>query len=265
MLAEGIHSMADTSNQALLLLGFRRSTRPPTPAHPFGFGRERYFWSFVVAVVLFTIGGVASLFEGFEKFRAPHEITSVVWAFGVLGVSIVLEALSLRTAVKEANHVRTSGWWSYIREAKAPEVVVLILEDTGALVGLVLALVGVALSTLLHDPRFDAVGSFTIGVLLCAIAVILAVELRSLLIGEAALPQDVAAIEDAIREAPELRELLHARTLHIGPDNLVVAAKVRLRPELTFDEVVNVINAMEERIRARVPYADFVYIEPDRD
>lgn len=265
MLAESIHSVADTSNQALLLLGVRRSKRPATPQHPFGFGRERYFWSFIVAVVLFTIGGVASLAEGIEKFRAPHEVSSTAWAFGVLAVAIVLESLSLRVAVREANTVREGNWWRYIRDAKAPEVVVLILEDTGALVGLVFALAGVTLSTLLHESRYDAVGSVAIGALLCALAVLLAIELRSLLIGEAASPSDIAAIEGAIREAPELEDLIYARTLHIGPDTIVVGAKVRLRPELTFDGVVNVINDMESRIRARVPAARYVYIEPDRE
>jgi cation diffusion facilitator family transporter len=265
MLAESIHSAADTSNQALLLLGIRRADKPATEQHPFGFGRERYFWSFMVAVVLFTIGGVASLVEGIEKFRAPHEVSSTVWAFAVLGVAIALESLSLRVAVREANEVRTTGWWSYIRGAKAPEVVVLILEDTGALVGLVFALAGVSLSTLLHESRYDAIGSIAIGALLCAIAVILAVELRSLLIGESASPADIAAIEGAMREAPELAKLIYARTLHIGPDTIVVGAKVRLHPELTFDGVVNVINAMEARIRSRVPAARYIYIEPDRD
>jgi cation diffusion facilitator family transporter len=264
MLAEAIHSTADTSNQALLLLGVRRSERDATPQHPFGFGRERYFWAFVVAVVLFTIGGVASLIEGLEKIRTPHELSSAPWAFGVLGVAIVLESLSLRVAVREANETRTGGWWAYIRDAKASEVVVLILEDTGALVGLIIALAGVVASELFHQPRFDAIGSLGIGALLCAIAVILAIELRSLLIGEAASPEDIATIEGAMREAPELEELIYARTLHIGPDTLVIGAKVRLRSSLTFDEVVDVINAMERRIRERLPIARYIYIEPDR-
>jgi cation diffusion facilitator family transporter len=265
MLAEGIHSVADTSNQALLLFGLRRARKPATDAHPFGFGRERYFWSFVVAVVLFTVGGVASLLDGYEKLRATHHVTSPEWAFGVLAVSVVLESLSLRVAVREANEVRTGSWWSYIRDAKAPEVVVLILEDAGALVGLLFALGGITLATLLHDERFDAIGSVAIGALLCALAVILAVELRSLLIGEAATPENIATIEAAMREAPELEDLIYARTLHIGPDTLVIGAKVRLRSDLTFDHVVTVINAMEERIRERVPIAHYIYIEPDRD
>lgn len=265
MLAEGIHSLADTSDQALLLVGRREARRKPTDKHPFGFGRERYFWSFIVAVVLFTIGGIASLIEGFEKLHAAHEVSSPVWAFAVLGVSIVLESLSLRVAVREANEVRTGSWWAYVRDAKAPEVVVLILEDTGALVGLIFALTGVSLATAFHNARFDAVGSIGIGVLLGVIAVILAVELRSLLIGESATQDNIDAIEGAIREAPELEELIYARTLHIGPDTLVVGAKVRLRSDLTFDGVVDVINAMERRIRERVPIAHYVYIEPDRE
>ncbi len=264
MLAEGIHSVADTSNQALLLVGVRRSERTPTPEHPFGYGRERYFWAFVVAVVLFTIGGVASILEGAEKLRTPHELSSMPWAFGVLGISIVLESLSFRVAIREANRSRTTGWWRYIREAKTPEIVVLLLEDAGALFGLIFALIGVTVAELTHEPRFDAAGSLVIGLLLCAIAVVLAIELRSLLIGESATPADIRAIEDAIRDAPELRELIHVRTVHIGPDQLLVGAKVRLRTDLGFNEVVNVINEMEERIRAKVPVARFVYIEPDR-
>jgi cation diffusion facilitator family transporter len=263
MLAEGIHSVADTSNQALLLLGVRRSKRTPTTSHPFGYGRERYFWAFVVAVVLFTVGGVASIIEGIEKLRTPHELSSVPWAFGVLGVSIVLESLSFRVAIREANQTRTTGWWRYIREAKTPEIVVLILEDAGALFGLVFALAGVTIAEITHNARFDAAGSLVIGLLLCTIAVLLAVELRSLLIGEAATPADVRAIEDAIRDAPELRELLQVRTVHIGPDQLLVGSKVRLRPDLRFEEIASVIDAMEARIRAKVPAARFVYIEPD--
>jgi cation diffusion facilitator family transporter len=269
LLAEGIHSVADTSNQALLLLGMKRARRKPTPAHPFGYGRERYFWSFIVAVVLFTLGGVFSVYEGLEKFRHPHEIESFTWAFGVLGVAIVLELFSLRTAVNEANHVRTApdgsrvGWWSFIRHSKVPELPVVLLEDLGALLGLVFALGGVTMTRITHEPRWDAGGSLAIGVLLGVIAVTLAIELRSLLIGESATPRDLEEIERAVREDDAVEELLHARTQHIGPDELLVGVKVKLRGDLTLEQAIDTINRVEVRVRERVPAARVLYIEPD--
>jgi cation diffusion facilitator family transporter len=264
MLAEGIHSLADTSNQALLLFGVRRSHHEATALHPFGFGRERYFWSFMVAVILFTVGSVFSIVEGVEKFRHPHEIGSIAWAIGVLAVAVVLESFSLRTAVHEANTVKgNESWWKFIRHAKAPELPVLLLEDLGALVGLVFALTGITLAAVTGEARFDAVGSLAIGLLLGAIAVVLAIELRSLLIGESASGADIAAIQEAISVEGDLEELIHVRTQHIGPDELLVAAKVRLRPELHFPEVVESINRIEQRIRERVPTATTIYIEPD--
>ncbi len=269
LLAEGIHSVADTSNQALLLLGMRRARRKPTPAHPFGYGRERYFWSFIVAVVLFTLGGVFSIYEGLDKFQHPHEIESFVWAFGVLGVAVVLESFSLRTAVHEANAVRTApdgtrtGWWSFIRHSKVPELPVVLLEDLGALLGLIFALGGVTLTAVTGEPRWDAVGSLAIGVLLGVIAVTLAIELRSLLIGEAASPHDLEEIEQAVRSDDDVEELLHARTQHIGPDELLVGVKVKLRGDLTLDQAIEAINRVEARVREKVPAARALYIEPD--
>jgi cation diffusion facilitator family transporter len=267
MLAEGIHSVADTSNQALLLVGVRRSRREPTPQHPFGYGRERYFWAFMVSVVLFTVGCVFSMYEGVEKIRHPHEVGSLTWAFAVLGVSIVLEALSFRTAVHEARQVRApgEGWWTFIRHAKAPELPVLLLEDLGALVGLVFALGGVTLAEVTLDPRFDALGSLAIGVLLGAIAAILAVELRSLLIGESASPADIRAIEETLRSGDGVVDVLHVRTAHIGPDDVLVAAKVRFRDDLHFGEIADAINAIEARVRGRIPAAKNIYIEPDTE
>ena len=270
MLAEGIHSVADTSNQALLLFGVRRSKRLATEEHPFGYGRERYFWSFMVAVVLFTVGSVFSIIEGYEKLRHPHEVESLAWAIGVLSVAIVLESFSMRTAVHEANAVRPVGadgerigWWTFIRRSKAPELPVLLLEDLGALVGLVFALTGVTLARLTHEPRFDAVGSLAIGVLLGVIAIVLAIELRSLLIGEGASEADLHAISSAVGAEADVEDVIHVRTLHIGPDDLMVTAKVRMRAELHFPEVVDAINRIEARVRERVPAAKTIYIEPD--
>jgi len=272
MLAEAIHSVADTSNQALLLVGRRRARREPTEQHPFGFGRERYFWAFMVAVVLFTIGCVFSMYEGVEKLRHPHEVGSLVWAFAVLGVSIVLEAFSFRTAIHEANEHRGTddhgvriGWWTFIRLAKAPELPVLLLEDLGALVGLVFALTGVVLAEVTKNARFDAIGSLAIGVLLGAIATVLSIELRSLLIGEAASPAIVRTIEQLMREEEGVSDVLHIRTVHIGPDDILVAAKVRFRDDMHFTELAALINRIEARVRGRVPTAKNIYVEPDTE
>lgn len=263
MLAESIHSVTDASNQALLLLGLRRARRPATPVHPFGYGRERYFWSFIVAVVLFTLGGVASAIEGVEKLREPHEVASYSWAIGVLAVAIVFESISITVAIREANHVRRAGWVEFIRHAKSPELPVVLLEDAGALIGLALALTGVSLASVTGNPRFDALGSLAIGVLLCVIAIVLAIELRSLLIGESASPADIESIERAVREDADLEELIHMRTQHIGPEELLVGIKVHLRSGLTFGEVAGAINRIEKRVREQVPAARIIYIEPD--
>ncbi len=263
MLAESIHSVTDTCNQALLLLGLRRAKRDATPLHPFGFGRERYFWSFIVAVVLFTLGGVASALEGIEKLQHPHDVSSYTWAIGVLCVALVFETVSITVAIREANVVRTGGWVSFIRHAKSPELPVVLLEDAGALVGLVFALTGVSLAALTDEPRFDAVGSLAIGILLCIIAVVLAVELRSLLIGESASPHDVETIERTAREDADVEAVIHMRTQHIGPEELLVGLKVQLRPGLSVPDVAGVINRVEDAVRSKVPAARVIYIEPD--
>ncbi len=263
MLAEGIHSVADTGNQALLLLGIRRARREATPEHPFGYGRERYFWSFIVAVVLFTVGGVASVMEGWDKLRHPHEIESLTWAIGVLAVAIVIELFSLRVAVQETNKVRTSGWWAFIRRSKIPELPVVLLEDIGALLGLVFALGGVMLAAVTDNARFDAAGSLAIGLLLCTIAIVLAVELRSLLLGESASASDIDAITAVITKDPEVQSLIHMRTQHIGPEELLVGVKVHMRDNLSIEQVAAAINRIESSIRTTVTAAKLIYIEPD--
>lgn len=264
MLAESIHSVADTSNQALLLLGGKRARRDASARHPFGYGRERYFWSFVVALILFTLGGLFALFEGIDKFRDPHEIASVGWAVGVLTLGILLEGYSLRTAIVESNAIRGSqSWTSFIRRARTPELPVVLLEDTGALIGLVVALIGVGLASLTGDARWDAAGTITIGVLLIIIAIILAVEMKSLLIGESATSEDRDAIEGAIEASPEVRRLIHLRTQHLGPDEILVTAKVQLDRTLGYDALTDAIDTVETRIRAAVPAARVIYLEPD--
>ncbi len=262
--AEAVHSQADTGNQGLLLLGAARARRPADEAHPFGYGRERYFWSFVVALVLFSMGSLFAIAEGVAKLRHPHTIESPAWALGVLGVAIALEAGSLTTAVREARPLKgPESWWGFIRRAKSPELPVVLLEDMGALLGLGFALAGVGLALLTGEPRFDALGSVAIGLLLGGIAVVLAHEMKSLLIGEAATPRDVAAIREAIEGTGEVRRVIHLRTLHLGPEDLLVAAKLELSPSLDARGIAAAIDDAEARLRARVPIARLVFLEPD--
>ena len=264
MLAEAVHSVADTSNQGLLLLGERKARRRPTPEHPFGFGTERYFWAFVVALVIFTLGSLFALFEGEEKLRHPHKLESAGWAVAILLLAIVFESFSLRTAVRESRHVKgDESWWTFIRRAKVPELPVVLLEDTGALIGLAFALSGVGLAEVTGNARFDAAGSIAIGVLLGVIAMILVVEMKSLLIGEAASPAMTAKIARAIEAAPHVCGLIHMRTQHLGPDELLVAAKVEFDAHLTTAELATVIDDVEAAMRASVPAARVIYLEPD--
>jgi len=248
----------------LLLLGGSRAKREATPEHPFGYGRERYFWSFAVALVLFSMGGLFALYEGIEKFRHPHEVEKVWVAITILVFALVLEGNSLRIAVKEANHARgDSSWWSFIRNSKQPELPVVLLEDTGAELGLTAALVGVIIAHQTGDARWDAVGSMVIGVLLIAIAIVLIIEMKGLLIGESASKADRQAIRDAIVGSARVDALIHIRTQHIGPDEILVAAKVEYDSALTFDQVSEAINVTEADIRRAVPAARMIYIEPD--
>ncbi len=264
MLAESVHSLADSGNQGLLLFGGSRAAREATPEHPFGYGRLRYFWSFVVAVVLFALGSLFSLFEGVHKLAHPEPIESVGIAVTILVVAIGLETLSFRTAIVEANHVRgATGWWQFIRHAKVPELPVVLLEDLGALVGLILALAGVGLAAVTGDPAWDAYGTLAIGVLLGIIAVFLAVEMQSLLIGESAAVADVRAIRAAIEGCDGVVALLHVKTQHLGPEELLVAAKIQLTAGLSFPQVVETIDAAEARVRQAVPAARVMYLEPD--
>ena len=228
MLAEAVHSLADTGNQGLLLLGVARARRAPDAEHPFGYGAERYFWAFVVSMVLFLAGGLFAIWEGLDKLRHPHAISSPGWAIGVLLVGIALEILSFRTAIAASSQLRGgASWWSFIRRSKNPELPVVLLEDLGALLGLSIALAGVSLAALLGDPRFDAAGSIAIGALLGVIAAVLASEMQSLLIGESASSRDRTAIRSAIESAPCVRCLIHLQTLHLGPEELLVGAKRR--------------------------------------
>ena len=264
MLAESVHSVADTGNQALLLLGGRRAARPATPEHPFGFGRERYFWAFVVSVVLFTLGSAFAIFEGIEKLRHPHEVESPEWAIGILAVAIAMETFSFRTAVVESRpHKGDASWWNFIRRSKIPELPVVLLEDLGALLGLTFALVAVILTTVTDNVTWDAVGTLNIGILLGIIAVVLAIEMRSLLLGESASPADERTIQDVIESQSSVERLIHLRTQHLGPDELLVAAKIQFEGDLTMAELAAGIDQVEAALRAAVPVARMIYLEPD--
>ena len=266
MLAESIHSLADSGNQGLLLLGGRKAARPPSERHPFGYARERYFWAFVVALVLFSMGGLFALYEGIEKLRKPHELESPSIAIGVLIFAILLEAYSLRTAIVETNHVKRPGesYWRFIKRSKSPELPTVLLEDVGAMIGLVLALAGVVLAAVTGADRFDALGSVGIGILLVVIAFVLAVEMKSLLIGEAAEPEVADALKAAVTAGPEVTRILSFRTLHLGPDDILVAAKVELATSAdSGEDVARAINATEDRMRAACPLAKLIFLEPD--
>ncbi len=264
MLAESIHSVADSSNQGLLLLGQSRARRRPSPEHPFGYARERYFWAFVVAIVLFTLGGAFSMFEGYEKLKHPEELGSIWWAVGVLVFAIILECFSLRMAIRESAAAKGSqSWWSFVRTAKTPELPVVLLEDIGALFGLVFALGGLSLAELTGDSRFDALGSIVIGVLLAAIGILLAVEMKGLLIGESASKPDMDAIREALGASPHVRRVLDLKSQHLGPEELLVAAKVELDANLSFADVTRAIDDAEQRIRQSTPSAVHLYVEPD--
>ncbi len=265
MLAESIHSVADTSNQGLLLLGGRRARRRATPTHQFGFGRERYFWAFVVALVIFSVGSLFAVFEGIDKLRHPEPIESPEWAIGVLLVAMVLEGLSLRTAARESRRSMRKGmsWWSFVREARKPELPVVLMEDFGALAGLTLALAAITTSIVTDEPRWDAVGTLSIGILLGIIAMILSNEMRSLLVGESVTRENLAAIEEGIAASPRVQRLIHLRTQHLGPEQILVAAKLQFDPDLDMEGLARAIDETEKLIRDRLSGETFIFIEPD--
>ena len=266
MLAEGVHSVVDSGNQVLLLIGGKRSRRDADTEHPFGHGADRFFYAFVVALVLFSLGSLFALYEGVDKVRHPHKLDSPVVAFVVLGVAILLEGYSFRTAVHESNPLRgSSSWVSFIRHTKNPELPVVLLEDSGALVGLVLAMSGVILSEVTGNPRWDGVGTLGIGTLLGVIAVILAFKMKSLLIGEGASPVQVSQISAALLDDPMLRRVIHIKTLYLGPDEMLVAAKLAVDPAATLADVARRIDAAEARVRTVLPVAKVIYLEPDVD
>jgi cation diffusion facilitator family transporter len=264
MLAEAVHSVADTGNEVLLLIGRGRSRKARTTEHPFGFGRERYFYGFVVAVMLFAVGAAFSLYDGVHTIISPGTLESPEVAYAVLGLSAVLEGLSLRTAIQEANEARGGhGLREFVHRTKTPELPVVLLEDSAALLGLLLAFLGVLLSQLTGHEEWDGVGSVGVGLLLACAAFIVGYETKSLLIGEAATEEVSSQIVAALEGGPEGFRTIHLRTSHIGPDSLLVAAKIAVGESLTARVLTAGINAAEGRIRAAVPIADTIYLEPD--
>jgi cation diffusion facilitator family transporter len=265
LLAESVHSLADTANQGLLLLGRRTSQREATKEHPFGFGRERYFYAFVVALLLFTLGAVFALYEGVHKVIDPHPLEDPVVAIVILALAMVLEGFSFRTAIGESRHLKGDAtWWRFVRDAKIPELPVVLAEDSGALIGLVFALCGVVLSVVTGNPVWDGVGTIAIGALLGVIAVVLIIETKSLLIGEGVGADLLAQITGELAHG-EVERVIHIRTQYLSPDELLVAAKIAFVPELPLAEVAKAIDAAEARVRAKVPLATLIYLEPDLD
>lgn len=268
MLAEAVHSVADSGNQLLLLLGGKQSRRPANAEHPFGYGRDRYVYGFLVALVLFTLGGLFALYEGIHKITDPHHIDSPLIAIGVLVVAIALESWSFRTAIHESRSLKgDASWAQFIRRAKVPELPVVLLEDFAALIGLSLALLGVGLSAIFDQPVWDGIGTAAIGVLLIGVAVVLIIETKSLLLGESASPAAVSRIQAALVGAPGsgVLRVIHQRTLHLGPDEVLVAAKIAMSPQASLATAAAAIDAAEARVRAAEPSARVIYLEPDVD
>lgn len=264
MLAEAVHSVADTSNQGLLLLGQKRAEQQADQLHPFGYGRNRYFYSFVVALVIFALGSLYAIYEGIHKIQHPEELSNAIVAIVILGIAIALEGFSFVTAMRESKPLKgNASWWQFIRTSRNPELPVVLLEDTGALIGLLIAFVAITLTVLTGEPIWDGVGTLGIGVLLGIIAVILIIEMQSLLIGEGALPADEARIRDRLVDGEHIDRVIHLRTQYLGPEELLVAAKISIVPGLEIDQIADAIDAAEARVREAVPAARVIYLEPD--
>jgi cation diffusion facilitator family transporter len=264
MFAEGIHSVADSGNQVLLIIGGKRAKREASDSHPFGYGRSRYIYAFMVSIVLFSVGGLFSILEGWNKLHEPHELEQAWLPLTVLGVSIGLESFSLYTALSAAKEDRGStSLIKYIRHAKSPELPVVLLEDMAALLGLLLAFGGVGLTVLTHDPIWDAYGTLAIGALLVLVAIILGIETSSLLVGEGATAGDTQKIRAALESTPGVRSVIHSKTLYLGPDELMLAAKIEVASDASGKEITAVIDAAEARVREAVPATRVIYLEPD--
>ncbi|MGQ4601485.1 cation diffusion facilitator family transporter [Nocardia sp. R6R-6] len=264
MLAEAVHSVADTGNQGLLLLGQRRAEQEADELHPFGYARNRYFYSFIVALVLFTLGSGYAIYEGIHKIQHPEQLSSPIVAIVILLIAIALETYSFRTAMRESAPLKgDASWWRFIRNSRSPELPVVLLEDTGALIGLLLAFAGVGLTMLTDNPVWDGVGTLAIGALLGVIAVVLIVEMQSLLIGEGATPDENQLIRANLVDDTRIDRVIHLKTQYLGPEELLVAAKIGVVPGLDIAAIATAIDDAESRVRSVVPAARVIYLEPD--
>ena len=264
MLAEAVHSFADTVNEVLLLIGGRRSKKAADEEHPFGYGRARFLYGFLVAIILFTVGGAYSIYDGIQKLQNPEPLEVPWLPIVVILISLALEGYSLFVARRESLPAKGSGSWvSFIRRAKAPELPIVLLENAAAIVGLGFALLGVGLTIITGDPLFDSIGTLFIGALLILVALILGIETKSLLLGEGASPENVATIRDAFNAHPAVESLIHMKTLYLGPDELMIAAKVAFPKATRLVEIATAIDALEADIRSKIPAARVIYIEPD--
>jgi len=266
MLAEAIHSLADTGNQGLLLLGLKRSAKPADEEHPFGYGKEQYFWSFVVANMLFFVGSVVSIYEGINKLRHPHPIESAWLIYIILGVSFLIEGYALLTAYRAFQKSRPKGLGilAAIRRSKDTNVIVVLLEDTAALVGLSVAFVGVLLAEVTGIAMFDGLASIVIGLILASVAFLLAWEIRSLLIGESASPEDRAAVRQVLAGCDQLEGVGRLFTMHLSPHNILLALNLEFKDGLTSNEIEKVIDSLEADIKAAVPDIQKIFIEADQ-
>lgn len=264
MLAETLHSLADCGNQLLLLLGVRLSRRPPDEKHPLGYGRSLYFWSFMVALLLFTGGGVFSLYEGLHKLGHPEAVENPWLGVAILGFSLVIEGWATISNITEMNRRRGElPFFQYLRESKDSDLVVVFGENSAAVLGLALALVALGLASVTGDPRWDAIGTLAIGVVLIGVAVFLAIEVKSLLVGEAADPAITRAVEALAVEDPKVTRVLRLITVQQGPGEVLVAMKLGFLSGMTFEEVSATINGFETRLRARCPEVKWSFVEPD--
>lgn len=264
MLAEAVHSVADTANQGLLLLGQRRAAQEADQLHPFGYGRNRYFYSFVVALVIFALGSLYAIWEGIHKIEHPEHLSNPIVAIVILGIAICLEGYSFTTAMRESAPLRgNASWWRFIRNSRNPELPVVLLEDSGALIGLILAFAAIALTMITGDPVWDGIGTLSIGILLGCIAVILIIEMQSLLIGEGATPEEDKAIREQLVDGTRIDRVIHLRTQYLGPEEMLVGAKVSIVPGLQIADIATAIDEAEARVRQAVPAARVIYIEPD--
>lgn len=265
MLAEVAHSVADTGNQGVLLGGRRQAARSPDQEHPFGYGAARFLGGFLVAVVLFALGAAFSIGDGVLKLVRPHKLEDLALDVVILGVAIVFEAVSLRAAVKASRETRHgTGWFRFVRSTRVPELAVLLVEDSGALVGLAFAMTAVVLSALTGSTVFDAVGSLAVGAVLGVNSVVLGLEMSSLLVGETASSEELAAIRRALLDTPGMEHVVHLRAVHVGPEDLLVAAKVIFEAGLSAETAAVAVDDAEVAIRAAVPTASWIYIEPGR-